>query len=68
MVAERVQALTEELVEAEQGINNQDPIVALKQQRAGLYERMDMQRKSGEFNEVEGRKREEFDESLNLDK
>ena len=67
MVAERVQALTEEIVEAEAATQGPDPIVALKQQELDLRA-MDMQRKSGEFNEVEGRKREEFDESLNLDK
>ncbi len=67
MVAERVQALTEEIVEAEAASQGPDPIVALKQQELDLRA-MDMQRKSGEFNEVEGRKREEFDESLNLDK
>ena len=67
MVAERIQALTEEIVEAEIASQGPDPIVALKQQELDLRA-MDMQRKSGEFNEVEGRKREEFDESLNLDK
>ena len=67
MVAERIQALTEEIVEAEAATQGPDPIVALKQQELDLRA-MDMQRKSGEFNEVEGRKREEFDESLNLDK
>ena len=67
MVAERVQALTEEMVEAETSTQGPDPIVALKQQELDLRA-MDMQRKSGEFNEVEGRKRAEFDEGLDLDK
>tara|TARA_R110001592_G_scaffold267043_2_gene532980 strand:- start:3277 stop:5652 length:2376 start_codon:yes stop_codon:yes gene_type:complete len=67
LVAERVQALTEELVEAEQGNQQQDPIVMLKQRELDLRA-MDMQRKSQEFSEEEKRKLSEFDQGLDLDK
>ena len=67
IIADRIQALTEEMVEAEAGTQAPDPILALKQQELDLRA-MDMQRKSGEFNKVEGRKHEEFEESLDLDK
>ena len=67
LVAERIQALTEELVEAEQGNQQQDPIVMLKQRELDLRA-MDMQRKSQEFSEEEKRKLSEFDQGLDLDK
>jgi len=67
LVAERVQALTEELVEAEQGNQQQDPIVMLKQRELDLRA-MDMQRKSQEFSAEEQRKLDEFDQRLDLDR
>ena len=67
MVAERVQALTEEIVEAEIASQGPDPIMALKQQELDLRA-MDMQRRAGEFNQVEDRKRDEFEQSIDLDK
>ena len=67
LVAERIQALTEELVEAEQGNQQQDPIVMLKQRELDLRA-MDMQRKSQEFTEEEQRKLMEFDQRLDLDR
>jgi len=67
LVAERIQALTEELVEAEQGNQQQDPIVMLKQRELDLRA-MDMQRKSQEFSAEEQRKLDEFDQRLDLDR
>ena len=67
MVAERVQALTEEIIEAEIASQGPDPIMALKQQELDLRA-MDMQRRAGEFNQVEDRKRDEFEQNIDLDK
>ena len=67
LVAERIQALTEELIEAEKGNQQQDPIVMLKQRELDLRA-MDMQRKSQEFTEEEQRKLMEFDQRLDLDR
>ena len=67
MVAERVQALTEEIIEAEIASQGADPIMALKQQELDLRA-MDMQRRAGEFNQVEDRKRDEFEQNIDLDK
>jgi hypothetical protein len=67
MVAERVQALTEEIVEAEAMSQGPDPIVSLKQKELDLRA-MDLQRRSQEFTETEMRKSGEFTERLDLDK
>ena len=67
MVAERVQALTEEIIEAEIASQGPDPIMAVKQQELDLRA-MDMQRRAGEFNQVEDRKRDEFEQNIDLDK
>ena len=66
MVAERVQELTEELVTAETGMIQPDPLVALKQQELDLRA-MDMQRRGEEFNQEEQRKTTEFYERMNLE-
>ena len=67
MVAERVQALTEEIVEAEAMSQGPDPIISLKQKELDLRA-MDLQRRSQEFTETEMRKSGEFTERLDLDK
>ena len=67
MVAERVQALTEEIIEAEIASQGPAPIMALQQQELDLRA-MDMQRRAGEFNQVEDRKRDEFEQNIDLDK
>ena len=67
MVADRVQELTEELVTAETGMIQPDPLVALKQQELDLRA-MDMQRRGQEFNQEEQRKTTEFYERMNLEK
>ena len=66
MVADRVQELTEELVTAETGMIQPDPLVALKQQELDLRA-MDMQRRGEEFNQEEQRKTTEFYERMNLE-
>ena len=66
MVADRVQELTEELVTAETGMIQPDPLVALKQQELDLRA-MDMQRRGQEFNQEEQRKTTEFYERMNLE-
>ena len=67
MVADRVQALTEELVNEEAMSQQKDPLVALKQQELDLRA-MDMQRRGEEFKSEEIRKYVEFEERMNLDK
>ena len=67
MVADRIQELTEELVNEEAGSQQKDPLVALKQQELDLRA-MDMQRKGQEFNTEEERKSNEFYERMNLDR
>ena len=67
MVADRIQELTEELVNEEAGSQQKDPLVALKQQELDLRA-MDMQRKGQEFNTEEDRKSNEFYERMNLDR
>jgi len=67
MVADRIQELTEELVNQETGSQQKDPLVALKQQELDLRA-MDMQRKGQEFNTEEERKSNEFYERMNLDR
>ena len=67
MVADRVQALTEELVNEEAMSQQKDPLVALKQQELDLRA-MDMQRRGEEFAIEEIRKNAEFEERINLDK
>ena len=67
MVADRIQALTEELVNEETMTQQKDPLVALKQQELDLRA-MDMQRRGEEFNVEEIRKRQEFMERMNLEK
>ena len=66
MVADRIQALTEELVNEETMTQQKDPLVALKQQELDLRA-MDMQRRGEEFNVEEIRKRQEFMERMNLE-
>ena len=66
MVADRIQELTEELVTAETGMIQPDPLVALKQQELDLRA-MDMQRRGEEFNQEEQRKTTEFYERMNLE-
>ena len=44
-----------------------DPLVELKQRELDLRA-MDMQRRAGEFNQVEDRKRDEFEQNIDLDK
>ena len=67
MVADRIQELTNELVNEETGMQQKDPLVALKQQELDLRA-MDMQRKGQEFNVEEERKSNEFYERMNLDR
>jgi len=63
--AERIQVLTEELVEQEQPAD--DPLVRLKQQELDMRA-ADMQRKGEEFLVQEQRKADEFDQRIDLDK
>jgi len=63
--AERIQALTEELVQQEQPAD--DPLVRLKQQELDMRA-ADMQRKGEEFLVQEQRKADEFDERIDLDR
>ena len=66
MVADRIQELTEELVNEENGMQQQDPLVALKQQELDLRA-MDMQRRGQEFDIEEQRKSKEFYERMNFE-
>jgi len=63
--AERIQALTEELVEQEQPAD--DPLVRLKQQELDMRA-ADMQRKGEEFLLKEERAQEEFNQQIDLDR
>ena len=63
--AERIQVLTEELVQQEQPAD--DPLVRLKQQELDMRA-ADMQRKGEEFLVQEQRKADEFDQRIDLDK
>ena len=63
--AERIQVLTEELVEQEQPAD--DPLVRLKQQELDMRA-ADMQRKGEEFLLKEERAQQEFDQRIDLDK
>tara|TARA_R100000149_G_C5877123_1_gene141107 strand:+ start:536 stop:2887 length:2352 start_codon:yes stop_codon:yes gene_type:complete len=67
MVAETVNQLTEELVNLEMGNQKPDPLVQLKQQELDMRA-MDIQRKSQEFAVEEQRKREEFEQTIDLDR
>jgi hypothetical protein len=63
--AERIQVLTEELVQQEQPAD--DPLVRLKQQELDMRA-ADMQRKGEEFLLKEERAQEEFNQRIDLDK
>ena len=66
LIALQVAAITKELVAAE-GIQQQDPLVALKSRELDLRA-MDMQRKSVEEQQDQQRKMFEFESRLDLDK
>ena len=66
LIALQVAAITKELVEAE-GIQQQDPLVALKSRELDLRA-MDMQRKTMEEQQDQQRKLYEFESRLDLDK
>ena len=66
-MAETVNQLTEELVNLEMGNQKPDPLVQLKQQELDMRA-MDIQRKSQEFAVEEQRKREEFEQTIDLDR
>ncbi len=66
LIALQVAAITKELVQAE-GIQQQDPLVALKSRELDLRA-MDMQRKAGEEQQDQQRKLYEFESRLDLDK
>jgi hypothetical protein len=66
LIALQIAAITKELVQAE-GIQQQDPLVALKSRELDLRA-MDMQRKAGEEQQDQQRKLYEFESRLDLDK
>tara|TARA_R100001015_G_C4633654_1_gene198924 strand:+ start:2960 stop:5305 length:2346 start_codon:yes stop_codon:yes gene_type:complete len=67
MVAETITQLTEELVNLEMGNQKPDPLVQLKQQELDMRA-MDIQRRSQEFATEEQRKREEFEQNIDLER
>ena len=66
LIALQVAAITKELVEAE-GIQQQDPLVALKSRELDLRA-MDMQRKAMEEQQDQQRKTMEFEQKIDLEK
>jgi len=67
LVAKRVAEITTQLAAEEQGMKQQDPLIALKQRELDLRA-MDMQRKAQETMMQEERKAGEFEERIDLDK
>ena len=66
MVAKRIVELTQQLVQAEGG-QQQDPLIALKQRELDL-KALDIQRRAQESQMDMSRKSEEFDEKMDLEK
>ena len=67
LVAKRIAEITTQLAAEEQGMQKQDPLIALKQRELDLRA-LDMQRKAQETMMQEERKAGEFEERIDLDK